>query len=71
MSEGLMCDCPLPPMTGLTPTDRGHTPRDPARHGGKPGCAQYAEDQQRGGLCRFCAEAHILAARLREVPNGR
>jgi hypothetical protein len=59
MSSGLMCDCPLPPMKGLKTTDRAHSERP----GGKPGCPNYADDQRRGGLCRFCAEAHRLLSR--------
>ena len=57
MSVGLMCDCPLPPMAGLKPSDRGHAPR----LGGKSGCSNYAEDQERGGLCEFCESAHYIA----------
>lgn len=67
MSVGLMCDCPLPPMPGLIPTDRGHA----VRHNGQPGCPQYAEDQERGGLCAFCRDAHRLLAAISQQDTDR
>jgi hypothetical protein len=54
-----MCDCPLPSMDGLKPSDKGHY-----RRGWAPDdrtCPQYADDQERGGMCAFCRDAHILA----------
>jgi hypothetical protein len=62
MSYGLMCDCPLPPMPNLSPHDYGHRVRRPLVAGGppQPGCPQYAEDQERGGRCRFCADAERI-----------
>jgi hypothetical protein len=56
MSAGLLCDCPLPPLAGLEPSDRGHY----QRVGGASGCPQYAADQERGGRCQFCADAERL-----------
>ena len=66
MSYGLMCECPLPPMEGLRAADRGHTP-GPSSPGGQPGCPNYAEDQERGGLCPFCADAHRIAQAIRKA----
>ena len=68
MSEGLLCDCPLRPLDGLKPTDRGHHRRPYALD--QTDCPQYASDQERGGMCDFCRDAHAIltahAAALRE-----
>jgi hypothetical protein len=62
-----MCECPLPPMKELTANDGGHY----ERLGGKKGCPQYAEDQRRGGLCRFCSDAHKIKASFQAARLAR
>jgi hypothetical protein len=60
VSVGLLCDCPLPPMDGLKDSDRGHYRRLYAPE--QRDCPQYAADQDRGGMCEFCRDAHKLLA---------
>jgi hypothetical protein len=66
MSSGFQCDCPLPPMDGLGVHDYGHR----RRPNGLPGCPQYAEDQERGGRCRFCADAERIGHASRTARLG-
>jgi hypothetical protein len=55
-------------MDGLKPSDNGHYRRGWAPE--QRDCPQYAEDQERGGMCAFCRDAHALRAALAPKQAG-
>jgi hypothetical protein len=68
MSAGFQCDCPLPPVDGLKASDNGHYRRPYAPD--RKDCPQYAADQQRGGMCDFCRDAHTLLRATRPADDA-